>query len=72
MLQGTLIETQYAWPDSKLVNEGHGSPLQPTKESLLSCDEVTYITDGVSIPILERSLDLLTRGTARSSQNLEP
>ncbi|KAL2053893.1 hypothetical protein ABVK25_005822 [Lepraria finkii] len=45
MLQGSLRETRYDWPDSNLVNGGHRSPLQPKKETVLSRDDVTYITD---------------------------
>jgi cysteine dioxygenase len=48
MLQGSLRETQYDWPDRKAVEEGHLSPLRPRKESILFRDEVTYISDSVS------------------------
>ena len=50
MLEGSLRETQYDWPDSNLVNGGHRSPLRPKKETVISRDDVTYITDSVSVP----------------------
>ena len=47
VLQGSLKETQYKWPEYKVM-EGQRSPLQVQGSTLLSRDEVTYISDNVS------------------------
>lgn len=48
MLQGSLKEVLYDWPDQELLGRGEPSPLQPRDETLLAKDEVTYIADSVS------------------------
>lgn len=44
VLQGSLKETLYKWPERKVI-EGQRSPLQVQGSSLLSRDDVTYISD---------------------------
>lgn len=78
VLQGTLKETLYAWPDKTVINDGKPSPLRVTKETTYSEDEVTYMSDKV-IPPLPASLisfsptDSLTKlETAGFAQNFQP
>ncbi len=48
MLQGSLKETQYGWPNKELLEAGNASPLESQGAINLSQDEVTYIADSVS------------------------
>lgn len=48
MLQGSLRETQYDWPDRETLEAGDPSPVKPQGETIFSRDEVTYISDDVS------------------------
>lgn len=48
VLQGSLKETQYRWPERKVTEESQHSPLQVQGTTLLSRDDVTYISDNVS------------------------
>lgn len=48
ILQGSLKETQYKWPERKVTEERQHSPLQVQKSTLLSRDDVAYISDNVS------------------------
>ena len=49
MLQGSLEEIQYDSPDKELLEKGVSSPLRPHGKMLIGKDEVTYITDSVSL-----------------------
>ncbi len=48
VLQGSLKETQYKWPECKVTEECQYSPLQVQGSTLLNRDDVTYISDKVS------------------------
>jgi len=48
MLQGSLKETQYHWPNKELLEASKSSPLKPQGATVFSRDEVTYIADSVS------------------------
>ncbi len=48
VLQGSLKETQYKWPERKVTEECQYSPLQVQGSTLLNRDDVTYISDKVS------------------------
>ena len=48
VLQGSLKETRYRWPDRKVTEECQHSPLQVQESTVLSQDDVTYISDNVS------------------------
>ena len=54
VLQGSLKETLYKWPEFQ-VTEGQRSPLQAQGSTLLSQNDVTYISDNVSRDGCERS-----------------
>lgn len=54
VLQGSLKETQYKWPEHE-VTEGQPSPLQAQGSRLLSRNDVTYISDNVSLYGCEHS-----------------
>lgn len=56
VLQGSLKETQYKWPDRE-VTEDQYLPLQAQGSTLLSRDDVTYISDKVSCDDCEHSDD---------------
>lgn len=49
MLQGSLTETQYDWPNQALLEAGKASPLQSQGATVFSRDEATYIADSVSL-----------------------
>ncbi len=55
VLQGSLKETLYAWPDKKAIDDGKPSPLLVTKETTYSENEVTYMSDKVISPLLSLS-----------------
>ncbi len=48
MLQGSLKETQYDWPDKEVPSGGGPSPLPSKGETLIAQNEITYIADTVS------------------------
>ena len=48
VLQGSLKETRYKWPERKVTEECQRSPLQVQGSTILSRDDVTYISDHVS------------------------
>ena len=48
VLQGSLNETRYKWPEHKVTEDCQHSPLQVKESALLSRDDVTYISDNVS------------------------
>ena len=48
VLQGSLKETRYKWPERKVTEECQRSPLQAQGSTILSRDDVTYISDHVS------------------------
>ena len=48
VLQGSLKETRYKWPERKVTEECQRSPLQIQESTTLSRDDVTYISDNVS------------------------
>ena len=48
VLQGSLKETRYKWPEHKVIEERQHSPLQSQGSTILSQDDVTYISDNVS------------------------
>ena len=48
VLQGSLKETRYKWPERKVTEEWQRSPLQAQGSTILSRDNVTYISDHVS------------------------
>ena len=48
VLQGSLKETQYKWPERKVTEACQHSPLQVQGSSVLGRDDVTYISDNVS------------------------
>ena len=48
VLQGSLKETRYKWPNCKVTEECQHSPLQVQGSAMLSRDDVTYISDNVS------------------------
>lgn len=52
ILQGALTETRYTWPDLCTVNEGKPSPPRVLKETIFDRDQVTYMSDKVSSPVL--------------------
>jgi len=49
VLQGSLKETLYSWPDRNLVNDGIPSPLRVKKESLYRENHVTYMSDNLGL-----------------------
>ena len=57
VLQGSLKETRYRWPERKVMEDHQHSPLQIQESTLLSQDEVTYISDNVSHVLCEDSDD---------------
>lgn len=48
ILQGSLKETQFKWPERKVTEECQYSPLQVLGSTVLNRDDVTYISDDVS------------------------
>ncbi len=48
VLQGSLKETRFKWPERKGMEDRQHSPLQIQGSTLLSRDDVTYISDNVS------------------------
>lgn len=50
ILQGSLRETQYAWPDKDKVQHGETSPLDVTKQTVYGENQVTYMSDKVCLP----------------------
>ena len=48
VLQGSLKETRFKWPEHKVTEECQRSPLQVQGTTVLSRDDVTYISDHVS------------------------
>lgn len=48
VLQGSLKETQYKWPERKVIEGCQQAPLQAQGSTLLSQDDVAYISDNVS------------------------
>lgn len=48
VLQGSLKETQYKWPERKVTEGFQDSPLQVQGSTVLGRDDVTYISDNVS------------------------
>ena len=48
VLQGSLKETRYRWPERKVIEERQHSPLQSQGSTVLIQDDVTYISDNVS------------------------
>lgn len=48
MLQGSLKEAQYDWPNKELLEAGKTSPLKSQGAKVFSRDQVTYIADSVS------------------------
>lgn len=48
VLQGSLKEIRYKWPEQKVTEERQYSPLQVQETTMLTRDDVTYITDHVS------------------------
>jgi len=49
VLQGTLKETRYTWPDRNAINDGKPSPLQVKKETVYSENQVTYMSDDLGL-----------------------
>ena len=50
ILQGSLKETRYAWPERKReTSDGQRSPLRLEKETVFAENEVTYMSDEVCI-----------------------
>lgn len=47
VLQGSLRETLYDWPDLEAITDGHSSPLSKKKETIYEENEVTYMSDKV-------------------------
>ena len=60
MLQGSLKEIQYDWPDRGELQQDCPTAMRNQKETVLSKDEVTYITDNVSC-IAKVKVDLTNR-----------
>lgn len=48
VLQGSLKETRFKWPERRVTEECQHSPLEVQESTLLSRDVVTYISDKVS------------------------
>lgn len=48
ILQGSLTETRYTWPDHSIVSEGKPSPPRVLKETTFDRDQVFYMSDKVS------------------------
>ncbi|KAI9812144.1 MAG: capsule-associated protein CAP1 [Pycnora praestabilis] len=49
ILQGSLKETLYTWPDRNIVNDHKTSPLDITKETIYSKNQVTYMSDDLGL-----------------------
>ncbi|KAI9785286.1 MAG: hypothetical protein M1835_003357 [Candelina submexicana] len=49
ILKGSLQETLYSWPDRDLVNDDKPSPLRIKKETTYRENQVTYMSDNVSL-----------------------
>ncbi len=47
VLQGSLKETLYSWPDQSTARGGVGSPLQTKKQTMYTTDQVTDMSDNV-------------------------
>lgn len=47
ILQGSLKETLYEWPDQNALDKGKKSPLRIKKETIYSENQVTYMCDKV-------------------------
>ncbi len=47
VLQGSLKETLYSWPDQSIVRGGIGSPLQTKKQTVYMTNQVTCMSDNV-------------------------
>ena len=48
VLQGTLKETRFKWPERKVIEGHQHSPLQVQGSMELNRNDVTYISDHVS------------------------
>ena len=48
ILQGSLRETLYDWPDESTKKNGPPAPLHAKKETIYEENEVTYMSDKVS------------------------
>ena len=53
VLQGSLKETRYRWPEHKVVEDCQHSPLRIQESTMLGRDDVTYISDKVSFVVDE-------------------
>lgn len=51
ILKGSLRETQYFWPDQDRIRHGETSPLRVKKETVYGENEVTYMSDKVSLAV---------------------
>lgn len=49
MLEGTLQETLYDWPDQSLVERGECAPPTVKRQSVYHENEVTYISDQIGL-----------------------
>lgn len=49
VLKGSLQETRYAWPEKSKVRNGETEPLEAVKETVYHENEVTYMSDKVSL-----------------------
>ncbi|MCJ1478350.1 Cysteine dioxygenase [Lambiella insularis] len=49
VLQGSLKETLYDWPDTDTKLDGSASPIHAKKETVYKENEVTYMSDKVSV-----------------------
>ncbi|MCJ1417019.1 capsule-associated protein CAP1 [Xylographa parallela] len=80
ILQGSLKETLYDWPDKSTRTDGLPAPLHATRETIYSENEVTYMSDKlglhkISNPEVDKvavSLHLLSVLLLRKSKSLDP
>ena len=72
VLQGSLRETRYKWPEHRVTEAHQHSPLQIQGSTILNRDDVTYISDNVSRIVCKKiQWSQLTYNVARAAQNLE-